>query len=147
VLDEATSPQRVRTELATTLPSHVIPTTLVAMQRLPRAGSGKLDRTALAAAISAASPQRPAGHQTGAYPADPLEAMTKIWRDVLERDVVSPTDDLFDLGGHSLHAIKIAARIRKVFGRRVRIRDVFDSQTPQALLTHITELPEAAQLS
>ncbi|MBY0391455.1 MAG: aminotransferase class III-fold pyridoxal phosphate-dependent enzyme [Mycobacterium pseudokansasii] len=147
VLDAATSPQDVRSELATTAPSHVIPTTLVAMQRLPRAGSGKLDRTALAAAISAASPERPAGNQTGAYPTDPLDAMTKIWRDVLERDVVSPTDDLFDLGGHSLHAIKIAARIRKVFGRRVRIRDVFDSQTPQALLTHITELPEAARLS
>lgn len=147
VLTENTTPQAVRTELASLLPSHLVPTTLVAMQRLPRAGSGKLDRIALAAAIGAASPQRPAGNATGAYPADPLDAMTQIWRDVLERDEVSPNDDLFDLGGHSLHAIKIAARIRKVFGRRVRIRDVFDSQTPQALLTHITELPEAARLS
>lgn len=145
VLAESTSTQEVRRQLSDVVSDHLLPSTLVEIRRLPRTGSGKLDRIALAEEIRPSPPGPLSGNGSGSHPADPLEAMTTIWRDVLERDAVGPDDDFFDLGGHSLHAIKIAARIRKMFGQRVRIREVFDSQTPQALLAHITTSHEAAQ--
>lgn len=143
VLAGSTTPGQVRTTLAATVPGHLVPSTLVPMQRLPRMGSGKLDRTALAVAIDAAAP---AGNGGGPTPEGRIAEMTGVWRDVLGLDSVGPEDDFFELGGHSIHAIKIVARVRKVFGRKVPIRVLFDCLTPRALLAHVTASPNAVQL-
>jgi acyl-coenzyme A synthetase/AMP-(fatty) acid ligase/acyl carrier protein len=142
VLTGATTPGQVRAALAATVPGHLVPGTLVPVPRLPRTGSGKLDRVALAAEL-AARPDRAACNGVVPNPGDWIAEMTRIWRDVLELDTVGPEDDFFELGGHSIHAIKIVARVRKVFGRKVPIRVLFDCLTPRALLDHVTTSPRA----
>ena len=62
-----------------------------------------------------------------------------MWREVLTRpqvtaeddffDLMASGDDFFDLGGHSLAAIRMAARVSELAGRQVTVQDVFDHPT------------------
>ncbi|HEX6501169.1 MAG TPA: condensation domain-containing protein [Micromonosporaceae bacterium] len=61
------------------------------------------------------------------------EAIVAIWRDILARSDIGVFDDFFDLNGHSLHAIQVVARIRKILGVDIPVRDFFESPTVAAL--------------
>jgi acyl-coenzyme A synthetase/AMP-(fatty) acid ligase/acyl carrier protein len=132
VLAPRATPRAVLAELGATVPGELVPSGLVPLPRLPRTAAGKLDRAALAGLV--ASP--PAADDSR------LDDMTRIWSDVLENGSVTPDDDFFDLGGHSIHAIKIVARVRKSFGRRVPVRKLFELQTPRALYEYAAGAPE-----
>jgi amino acid adenylation domain-containing protein len=94
------------------LPVHLLPSRLVLVDRLPLNRWGKVDRQALAAA--ATRPAWPARHPADSPVArDRLEwELTRIWRDVLQCDDVRVTDDFFLLGGDSLRAMELLARIQ-----------------------------------
>jgi non-ribosomal peptide synthetase component F/acyl carrier protein len=65
------------------------------------------------------------------------EAILAIWRDVLGRSDFGVFDDFFDLNGHSLHAIRVVARIRKNLGADVPVRDFFEASTVAALASAV----------
>src|SRR6185503_20108548 len=89
----------------------MVPTVVMAADQLPRMASGKLDRRALAAALVAATRVEP--QTVGGW----------RWRDTVEERVAglyhelcgvapsAPSDELLALGGHSLVAARIAARL------------------------------------
>jgi surfactin synthase thioesterase subunit/MFS family permease len=59
-------------------------------------------------------------------------ALCALWAEVLQRDVVLPTDDFFDLGGHSLLAAQLVGRQRRLIGpdlRPVSVMDIFQQRT------------------
>jgi acyl-coenzyme A synthetase/AMP-(fatty) acid ligase/acyl carrier protein len=142
VLAPTATPRAVLAELAATLPGELVPALVVALPRLPRTAAGKLDRAALAGLVATPPDGRPsAGGADGARP-ERLADMTRIWSDVLENGSVAPEDNFFDLGGHSIHAIKIVARVRQGFGRRVPVRMLFELLTPQALYEYVTGEPD-----
>ncbi|GAA2586141.1 hypothetical protein GCM10010399_15210 [Dactylosporangium fulvum] len=58
-----------------------------------------------------------------------VEPVLAIWRDVLGDHTIGPDDDLFDLGGDSLTATQIIARMRKTLGIDVDIDTFFDHPT------------------
>jgi amino acid adenylation domain-containing protein len=60
---------------------------------------------------------------------DEEKAIAAIWQDVLGIHQVGVDDDLFALGGHSLAAVQIGARIQRQFGVQLGLREVFDSST------------------
>ena len=62
------------------------------------------------------------GEQLGAS----ARALAAIWREVLSCSTVSSDDDFFMLGGHSLIAVRLLARIRDTFGVDLSIRSIFD---------------------
>ncbi len=86
---------------------------------------------------AAAVPPVAAGARTAtatgpAAPADGdalVEPVLAIWRDVFGNDAIGPDDDLFDLGGDSLTATQIIARMRKTLGLDVDIDTFFDFPT------------------
>ncbi len=61
------------------------------------------------------------------------DAITTIWRDVLDRSEIGVLDDFFDINGSSLSAIKVVTRIRETFGVSIRARNFFESPTIAAL--------------
>ena len=61
------------------------------------------------------------------------EAIVAICRDILGRSDIGVSDDLFDLGAHSLHAIGVVARISKTLGVDIPVRDFFEAPTVAAL--------------
>ena len=70
--------------------------------------------------------------------ADTLEgAMSVIWSDLLGRPDIGPDEDFFDLGGHSLIAIRLMARIHSEFGTRLQLAAIFDAPTIATLAAHL----------
>lgn len=68
----------------------------------------------------------------GAYtaPADELEkAVSEIWSGVLRIDQIGREDNIFDVGGDSLHMTQIAARIWSSFHVRISIDTFFENLT------------------
>ncbi len=56
-------------------------------------------------------------------------AVAEIWQDVLGVDRVGVQDDFFALGGHSLAAVQIGAKIQSRFQVQLELRDFFDGPT------------------
>lgn len=124
----------LRSFLADQLPAAAIPARYVVRPSLPRLASGKIDRAGLAREPGPAVPEpavpEPAGGAISRPPATETERrIAEIWRDVLGVDSVGQADHFFQLGGQSLLAMRMIARVRRQFGTRVPVRTIFDAPT------------------
>ncbi|MEL7170455.1 MAG: methyltransferase, partial [Bacteroidota bacterium] len=125
----------VRTTLKSRLPAYMVPSSIVVLDALPLTPNGKVDRRALPVLLS----QGPA--QTYEAPRSPLEhSLADTLAGLLERPRVGRTDDFFALGGHSLMAMQLVARLRRRLGVELSVRAVFDAPTVEALAAHIETL-------
>jgi amino acid adenylation domain-containing protein len=106
----------LRRALKGRLPSHMIPFAFVFLDELPRAPSGKVDRRALP---TFASPGlEPPGHWTARLGLLGTQIST-IWEQLLGVTAVNPSDDFLELGGDSLLAMEMLARIEQICGRAI----------------------------
>lgn len=127
-----TTPAALRAYLAGKLPKHMVPARIVVLEKMPLSAHGKVNRRALAQA-AANVPE-----QTGAEPdfaaATPAEIrMSEIWRRLLGVSSVGRADNFFAIGGHSLLAAGLVARLTEEFGVAVPLREVFAHQTVATL--------------
>lgn len=67
--------------------------------------------------------------EIGEVPVEEVRKMCGLWQALLRRDVVAPEDDFFALGGHSLAAMQLLARVQDVFGVELAVRDLFEHST------------------
>ncbi|CAM5641269.1 Tyrocidine synthase 3 [Streptomyces tanashiensis] len=130
----APDPSGLRDFLTRTLPAAMTPQRWLVMERLPLTPNGKLDRRALPVPAREAPAPQAAG--TGD---ETTETVRRIWAEVLNLPDVGPEDDLFDLGGHSLTVVQIAARIRDALGVDVDFDVFFDLPTPAAIAAAVRE--------
>jgi glyine---[glycyl-carrier protein] ligase len=124
----------IRTDLARLLPDAFIPSSFVMLPELPRLPNGKLDRLALTTSEIAPA--------DGARESVPLRTPTEfviaeIWSDILRRPVSDREDDYFELGGDSLRATILVARLRGIFGVELPLKTMFEIRTLRALAAHI----------
>ncbi|WP_271223709.1 amino acid adenylation domain-containing protein, partial [Streptosporangium carneum] len=105
--------------LADRLPDYLLPTHLVLMDRLPLTASGKLDRAAL--------PPVSRRHETAPPSTETELLLSGLWQEVLGIDRVGRHDDFFALGGDSLAALRITARLLGHFGKDLSPQAVFDT--------------------
>ncbi|MCB9252333.1 MAG: non-ribosomal peptide synthase/polyketide synthase [Flavobacteriales bacterium] len=119
----------IKNELEQKLPSLMVPPSIVLVDRFPLTLNGKLDLKALSKidAEIFSSLKANEEEQSGL---DPLEAsLVQIWKDLLELNSISIQDDFFEIGGHSLLAIRLISAIRKELNMEVSMADVFDHST------------------
>ncbi|NKR52522.1 hypothetical protein GS545_25545 [Rhodococcus hoagii] len=89
---------------ARSLTAYMVPAVFVVLDRLPLTGSGKLDRKAL--------PEPEFEAREFRAPSTPVEeAVAAVFADVLDVDRVGRDDDFFELGGNSLLATQVCARL------------------------------------
>jgi len=118
----------LRAFLAARLPEYMVPAVFVPLESLPLSPSGKVDRRALSA-LAAPERARDPGAELVA-PRTPTEkALAEVWKELLGLEQVGAGDSFFELGGYSLLAIQVIARIRQAFGVEISLREVFATPT------------------
>lgn len=124
------------------LPDPMVPGAWVIMDALPRTPSGKVDRGALPLG---ALPARQGVEYVG--PRTPTEeVLAEVWSEALGISSVGIRDDFFALGGHSLTAVEVVARIRDVLGVELSLREFFDGPTIAELATRPAGTGESTTL-
>jgi len=130
----------LRLYLQERLPSAMVPSAFVVMEKLPRTLSGKIDRRAL--------PQLQERTGRGEYVAPRTateQLVAEIWANLLGLPKISLHDNFFELGGHSLLATRVMVRVRKSTGVELPLRALFENPTVAKLATHIdSSAPESA---
>jgi amino acid adenylation domain-containing protein len=116
----------LRNFLSARVPGYMIPSAFVRLEALPLTPTGKVNYQALSEADSVAVDADVEITEART----PVEGqLAEIWKRVLGIDVVSIDHDFFDLGGHSLHAMTIVARLNELFHTDISIREFFESRT------------------
>ena len=127
----------LRRALAESLPSYMLPSSLIALDALPLTPNGKVDRNALpkpeqsSATAQAATTSRRGRRRRNAV------AFRPSVREVLGIDSLGVTDDFFDLGGQSLLAVRLVRRIQARFDVDLSVRRLFEEPTVAGLAHHI----------
>jgi amino acid adenylation domain-containing protein len=106
------------------LPEYMVPTTILALDSLPRTHGGKVDRRAL-----------PNPDKCSALAGRPIEApetsteirIADLWMRLLGVDAVSRRDHFFELGGQSLFAAQLVSRVRKEWAIEIPLRVIFEA--------------------
>jgi acyl carrier protein len=116
----------MRRFLKSQLPDYMIPATFISLDALPLTDTLKVDRKALPQSDGL----RPEIAVSYGAPRNWIEeALVTIWAESLELERVGVHDNFFDLGGHSLTATRIIARVVKTFTLELPIRALFDCPT------------------
>ena len=118
----------LRQYLSRRLPRTMVPPFFVSLAELPLTSQGKVDRRRLPAPARAERERADAG---GHDPA--AELIAAIFAEVLDTEDFGTNDDFFALGGHSLQATRLLARLRTELGVEMPLRSVFEAPTPTAL--------------
>ena len=119
----------LRAHLKERLPDYMVPSAFVALACLPLTPNGKLDRKSLPAPGNVSQ-----GTKTAVAPRDDIEAqLAAVWRRVLGLETVGVTDSFFDLGGHSMLAVRMLADVKRGLGRTVPVVALFQVQTIEQL--------------
>jgi thioesterase domain-containing protein/acyl carrier protein len=135
---------RLRADLALQLPEYQAPSLYAAVARIPRLPSGEVDTSALPALAR----RRPEAAGEYVAPRDLLEAqLTMLWQDVLGVAPVGMTDDFHDLGGVSVQAVSLAARVEERFGRKLPLVSVFQQATIAGVAELLRREPASAEES
>ena len=128
---------KLRSFLKGRVPEYMIPAVFIELQCMPLLPSGKIDRSAL----PSPSPGPLAKRRTIVHGRSEIEkGLTSIWQEVLEIGDVSINDNFFDLGGHSLGALRVLARVRRDFHVDVPIRSMFNGPTIADLALEVEKL-------
>ncbi|MGH8880096.1 MAG: amino acid adenylation domain-containing protein, partial [Stackebrandtia sp.] len=118
--------ESVREELGQRLPSYMVPAAVMVLDEFPLGASGKLDRRALPAPVFEAAVFR--------APITPVEQIVAgTFAEVLGADRVGLDDDFFALGGNSLIATRVAARLSAALDTRLGVREIFEASTVAGL--------------
>jgi acyl carrier protein len=130
----------LRRTLAEELPEYMIPSTFVMLDAVPLNANGKVDRRAL----PAPGATRPELEMPYCAPQGPVEeGLAAIWADVLGVERVGRDDPFLDLGGHSLHAVRVLARISELFQEEIKLPDFFAAPTVAGLARTVLALERA----
>jgi len=134
----------LRKALSLNLPDYMVPAHFVQMEKIPLTFNGKVDRKAL---------PDPVINMDGvafAAPRNPVEKkIIQIWSEVLrvEKEKISIDSNFFDLGGHSLKATILIAKLNKAFDVKVPLAELFRIPTIRELAEFVRKLEKDAFLS
>ncbi|WP_411801495.1 non-ribosomal peptide synthetase, partial [Bacillus atrophaeus] len=131
--DRELSAAELRKSLSQSLPEYMIPTHFMQMDSLPLTANGKVDKKALP------EPQSDAVQPEYAAPQTETERkLADIWEGILGAKA-GVTDNFFTIGGHSLKAMMMTAKIQEQFHKDVPIKVLFEKPTIQELAQFLEE--------
>ncbi|ANY69397.1 non-ribosomal peptide synthetase [Paenibacillus sp. BIHB 4019] len=130
----------LRSALLRTLPEYMVPAVFIQLEKLPLTPNGKVDRRAL--------PEPDASLTGGIEYAEPVSEQEKllceIWQEVLGAKP-GIDDDFFAVGGHSLNAMMLSAKIHQKCQVELPIKTLFERPTIRRLAVYLEEMKRSAE--
>ncbi len=129
VSDKPIAAAQLREQLSSGLPDYMVPSYFVHLEHMPLTSNGKINRKALPAPESSLQ-------QTAEYvpPGNETESkLTDLWKEVLGLSHAGIKHNFFDLGGNSIRAAALAARIHKELDVNLSLKDIFKFPTIEQL--------------
>ncbi|KAG0228103.1 hypothetical protein BGX31_006713, partial [Mortierella sp. GBA43] len=112
----------LRSHLTSCLPDYMVPAAIVRLDSIPLNSSDKLDRKALPMPDSNAFARQDYEEPQGGVEL----AIAQIWSELLHIDRISRNDNFFNIGGHSLLAVRLMNRVARL-GVLLPVSTVFSS--------------------
>ena len=120
--------------LKSQLPDYMLPASFTLLDKLPLSPNGKIDRKALPA------PMGTTNHNSYTPPRNALELqLLQLWQTLLGLKSLSIYDNFFEVGGHSLLALKLISHIRQQFSVVLPVSILFKSPTVAQLCQHLQQ--------
>ncbi|OUD11718.1 non-ribosomal peptide synthetase [Thioflexithrix psekupsensis] len=119
-LDEAELTRQLRLQL----PDYMIPVAYVSLARLPLNANGKVNRAALPDPVLSLVKSEVVAPRTLLE-----KQLAAAWSKVLNRDAIGVHDNFFDLGGHSMLALRLMSHIEKQTGQKASLSLLFQTPT------------------
>ena len=133
--DEKIDSSELRSFLSQGLPVYMIPSIYISLDKMPLTPNGKINRLALP------NPNLQLFNRGSSElipPRDTLEIqLAQIWEKVLKVSPIGIRDNFFDLGGHSLMAVRLMAKIEEAFDKHLPLATLFKNGTIELLANHI----------
>ncbi len=134
--DPETSVKDLQQYLSGKLPAYMVPTLFKHMDEMPLTKNGKVDKNALenlsSAQLSMDTPYTAPRNEIE-------ELLERVWKEVLQLKKVGVHDDFIALGGHSLAAIRVTARINEEIEVDFPLNKIFERPTIAEYATFIEE--------
>ncbi|KAA0111463.1 non-ribosomal peptide synthetase [Mycolicibacterium sp. P1-5] len=139
-----TARDSLRAQLVKDLPAHMVPQHIEVFDRIPYSLGGKVDRNAVTRALA----DRVDARRAHRPPSGSVQlALAAIVTDVIGVTPIGVDDDFFALGGDSVLATTVVARIRQRLDvTAISVADIFATRTVEALARRLTELENADRL-
>jgi amino acid adenylation domain-containing protein len=126
--------------LRTRLPQAAVPDEILLLPAFPVTANGKVDTRA----FRQLSATKKEAHETtdhGRGPETTMEMeLAQLWLDVLKVERIGVHDDFFELGGNSIKAILLAARLRKALKISVSVIHIFETRTIARMAQALADL-------
>lgn len=139
-MSERSPEQALQTFLANRLPAYMVPHSLIALDEVPLTSNGKVDRKALPQPTAAQQTQQAFVAASGGVE----QQLASFFAELLKRERISAVENFFDIGGNSLTAAQLNARIREQFDIELPLRAIFEHNSVSALAAQIQMLQQTA---
>ncbi|WP_054741285.1 non-ribosomal peptide synthetase [Cellulosilyticum ruminicola] len=131
--EESLDGELVEKQLTKKLPTYMIPSQLVLLDKMPLTPNGKIDRNTLP------KPEKQVS-ETQEMPCNEIEQqLLEICKEYLQAEDISVDQSFFDIGGQSLMAVELTEKIREVFHVNIKLRHIIESSTIREIAQHIAE--------
>ncbi len=138
------SANELRRYLNEKLPEYMVPSAFAMLETLPLTRNGKVDRANLPPLDGIAI----VDHRQFVAPRNDVERrLQAIWQELLDTRPIGVHDDFFAVGGHSLLAAKLLARIEHEFNRRIPLAAMFPAPTIESVAARIVGITKDPEVS
>jgi len=131
---DAPTTHDLRSFLGEKLPAAMVPSAFVPLAALPLTPNNKVDRKSLPKPQVACSAEIQNKIQPRVKPADELEAkLAEVWCSILDVPTVGVEDNFFEMGGHSLKAVRLFSAIKSKFKVELPLATLLHSPTVRSI--------------
>lgn len=124
----------LREYLREKVPEYMIPSVFIPLEKIPLNTNGKVDRKNLPA------PDKYVSFSEREYvaPESELEKLTaRIWQETVGREKIGTDENFFDIGGHSLLAMRVMSKLSDALETEIPLRLIFETPTLQGLCAEL----------
>ncbi|MFW0738266.1 amino acid adenylation domain-containing protein [Flavobacterium sp. T12S277] len=134
--------KELKAYLGDRLPFYMIPSYFIEVDDFILNKNGKVDKDLLPE-IDLSQLER----EYIAYRNETEKSLSEIWSEILGIEKISVTDDFFEIGGHSLRAVKLANSIQERFGVEISIGHIFQFRTIEAMGEQLSFIQKQEELT